>query len=158
MSATVARERPAARDRPGAIPDPAVVGEQWSALQGRLDALLEERGRSPQDDRTDPFRASWSHVLKYLPLALLVTFAVVVVPVALVNSVLPRHGWLWSVIAVLAAVGCSLAIASVIAWAWKRCRWSQEVIFADLMIWGLVRHLLVARRLTRARRVFEAAG
>jgi len=97
------------------------------------------------------------HLKRNLPLSIFATLAVIVGPVALVSVLVPDHGILWQVLAVVLAVIGSLGFASAGAWLWKRWARSREMIFAELMLWGWVRRFWIERRLERTRDLFESA-
>jgi putative nucleotidyltransferase with HDIG domain len=127
-----------------------------SALNFRLSELVEDSERSdarhPGPGVTLPH-----HFVAFLPLSVFATLMVVAGPVVVVAALVPRHGMLLEVLAVLLTVGGSLAIASVGNWLWMRWPHSREVIFAELMLWGWVRRFWAERRLARTRDLFESA-
>jgi HD-GYP domain-containing protein (c-di-GMP phosphodiesterase class II) len=93
---------------------------------------------------------SESNLKQYLPHSFAATFLVVVVPV-LLESALKLAGLLTSpflaiALAVILAGGAATAGAG---W-WARRPGSRDLVFAELMIWGLVRRFRTERRLTRA--------
>ena len=94
---------------------------------------------------------------RFLPLALLATASIVVLPALLSATAVPRGGVLRALASVALAVAASLAIASAEAALWKRCRGSQDVLFADLMLWGWVRRYRSERRLARTRALYDVA-
>jgi putative nucleotidyltransferase with HDIG domain len=127
-----------------------------STLRGRLSVLVEDGEHSAtRASRLRP-RAS-PHFIRYLPLSVLATLAVVVGPVAAVTLLVPRDGVLWNLLAVVLAVVGSLVLASAGAWLWKRWPHSRELIFAELMLWGWARRVWMERRLIRVQGVFESA-
>ena len=73
------------------------------------------------------------------------------------RRLVPRGGVLRALASVALAVAASLAIASAEAALWKRCRGSQDVLFADLMLWGWVRRYRSERRLARTRALYDVA-
>jgi HD-GYP domain-containing protein (c-di-GMP phosphodiesterase class II) len=93
---------------------------------------------------------------RYLPLALLVTASVTVAPVALVALLVPPGGAVSAAMAAVTAVAASVAIAGVEAAIWKCFRHARDVVFADLMLWGLARRISAERRLTRLQELHEA--
>ncbi len=127
-----------------------------SALNFRLSELVEDSERSDAR-RSEPGVALPRHFVAFLPLSVLATLMVVAGPVVVVAALMPRHGMLSEVLAVLLTVGGSLAIASVSTWLWMRWPHSREVIFAELMLWGWVRRFWAERRLARTRDLFESA-
>jgi putative nucleotidyltransferase with HDIG domain len=88
-----------------------------------------------------------------LPHSLLATFVVMVMP-SLVLTVLGPDGPAWLVVlSVLAAMAASVALAGAGSALWTRRPGSQDVVFGDLMLWGLLRRLRAERRLAEARRL-----
>jgi putative nucleotidyltransferase with HDIG domain len=127
-----------------------------STLRGRLSVLVEDVEHSATRASQLGPRVS-PHFIRYLPLSVLATLAVVVGPVAVVTVLVPRNGVFWKLLAVVLAVVGSLAIASAGAWLWKRWPRSRELIFAELMLWGWARRVWMERRLIRVQGVFESA-
>jgi putative nucleotidyltransferase with HDIG domain len=127
-----------------------------SALNFRLSELVEGSER-PEARNSGPRVTLPRHFVAFLPLSVFATLTVVAGPVAVVTALVPSHGMLWEVLAVVLAVVGSVAIASVGAWLWMRWPRSREVIFAELMLWGWVRRFRAERRLARTRDLFEAA-
>lgn len=127
-----------------------------SALNFRLSELAEDSERSDAP-HSEPGVTLPRHFLAFLPLSVFATLTVVVGPVIVVAALVPRRGMLSEVLAVVLAVGGSLAIASVGTWLWMRWPHSREVIFAELMLWGWVRRFRAERRLARTRDLFESA-
>jgi putative nucleotidyltransferase with HDIG domain len=127
-----------------------------SALNFRVSELVDDSER-PEARNSGSRVALPRHFVAFLPLSVLATLTVVVGPVSVVAALVPPHGMLWEVLAVVLAVLGSLAIASVGAWLWMRWPRSREVIFAELMLWGWVRRFRAERRLARTRDLFESA-
>jgi HD-GYP domain-containing protein (c-di-GMP phosphodiesterase class II) len=96
-------------------------------------------------------------LLRYLPLALLTTASVVVLPAALVAAFVPRGGSLLMVLSAVSAVAVSVAIASAEAALWTRRAGSRDLVFADLMLWGWLRRCWTERRLAQARALYDSA-
>jgi hypothetical protein len=94
---------------------------------------------------------------RYLPLALLTTVFVVVLPALVVSAVVPRGGPLLMAESALAAVALSIAIATAGAALWKRRPRSRDVVFSDLLLWGWLRRCWTERRLSQARALFDSA-
>jgi hypothetical protein len=94
---------------------------------------------------------------RYLPLAVLTTALVTVLPALVTTAVLPRGSTLLLAASGLSAVALSIAIATVGAALWKRWPGSRDVIFADLLLWGWLRRCWTERRLSQAQRVYDAA-
>jgi putative nucleotidyltransferase with HDIG domain len=127
-----------------------------SALNFRLSELAEDSERS-EARNSGPRVTLPRHFFAFLPLSVFATLTVIVGPVAVVATLVPAHGMLWEVLAVVLAVVGSLAIASVGARLWMRWPRSREVIFAELMLWGWVRRFRAERHLARTRDLFESA-
>ena len=109
-------------------------------------------GRVGRRDDSAPTR-----LLRYLPLAVFTTASVVVLPVVLVATVVPRGGSLLMLVSTASAVGVSVAIASVEAALWTRRSGSRDLVFADLMLWGWLRRCWTERRLAQARALYDSA-
>jgi HD domain len=95
---------------------------------------------------------------RYLPLALLVTTLVTVLPALLVATAAPRGGPLLSAVSGAGAVALSIAIATGAAALWKRRPQSRDILFADLLLWGWVRRGWTEWRLSRAHELYESAS
>lgn len=98
-----------------------------------------------------------TRLLRYLPLVVLTTASVVVLPAALVVTFVPRGGSLLMVASTASAVAVSVAIASVEAALWTRRSGSRDLVFADLMLWGWSRRCWTERRLAQARALYDSA-
>jgi HD-GYP domain-containing protein (c-di-GMP phosphodiesterase class II) len=109
------------------------------------------RDAAPQR-RPPPLRAR-----RYLPIAVLTTALVVVLPAALVSVSVPRGGPLMIAASGLAAVALSTAIATAGAAFWKRQPGSRDIVFADLLLWGWLRRSWSERRLSQTRSLFDSA-
>jgi HD-GYP domain-containing protein (c-di-GMP phosphodiesterase class II) len=94
---------------------------------------------------------------RYLPLALLNTALVVVLPAFVVSAVVPPGGPLLTAASGLAAVALSVAIATAAAALWQRQRRSRDVVFSDLLLWGWLHRCWTERRLSQARELFDSA-
>jgi putative nucleotidyltransferase with HDIG domain len=127
-----------------------------SALNFRLSELVEGSER-PEARNSGPRVTLPRHFVAFLPLSVFATLMVLAGPVAVVTALVPAHGMLWEVLAVVLAVVGSVVIASMGAWLWMRWPRSREVLFAELMLWGWVRRYRAERRLARTRDLFEAA-
>jgi putative nucleotidyltransferase with HDIG domain len=93
---------------------------------------------------------------RYLPHALLATFAVIVLP-ALAVSFVDTSGRPWLLLStVLLALLLSVAVASVGSALWAKQPHSSDLVFGDLMIWGWVRRVRAERRVAEARRLLGA--
>ena len=87
---------------------------------------------------------------RFLLHALVATVAVVVLPVVAV-SFIDTAGRPWLVLSsVLLAMVLSLAAATLGSSLWTRLPNSRDLVFGDLMLWGLLRRLRADRRLAHA--------
>jgi hypothetical protein len=93
----------------------------------------------------------------YLPLSLVVTLAVTVLPLLAVSQLGPARSAPAIAVHVLAAVALSLLLARVLAALWTRHDRSSDVVFGDLLLWGWVRRALAERRLDAAARELWSA-
>lgn len=98
-----------------------------------------------------------TRMLRYLPLALLTTASVVVLPAVLVAAFVPRGSSLLMVASAALAVAVSVAIAGIEAALWTRWPGSRDLVFADVMLWGWLRRCWTERRLARARALYDCA-
>jgi putative nucleotidyltransferase with HDIG domain len=95
---------------------------------------------------------------RFLPHALLATFAVIVLP-ALAVSFVDTGGRPWLLLSsVLLALLLSVAVASVGSALWAKRPSSNDLVFGDLMIWGWVRRVRAERRVAEAQRLLGAGG
>jgi putative nucleotidyltransferase with HDIG domain len=101
--------------------------------------------------------AGTRRLLRYLPLALLTTALVTVVPAIAAKAALQANDIVSTATSVALAVVLSLVIATAEAAAWKRWRSSREIVFADLMLWGWARRVFYERRLAHAQRLLREA-
>jgi HD-GYP domain-containing protein (c-di-GMP phosphodiesterase class II) len=93
---------------------------------------------------------------RYLPLVILVTGLVVVVP-ALAVWVLRDQGVLSSwLVCVLIAVALSLLIALVGSTLWQHGRRSGDLMFSELLLWGWLRRVRADRRLADSGELLES--
>src|SRR3954468_23639758 len=95
-------------------------------------------------------------LLRYLPHALVATFAVMVLPAVAVWALAPADSVVVLLASVPAAMGLSIGVAAAGAAIWKRRPGSQDVVFADLMVWGWLRRVRAERRLAEARTLVGA--
>jgi putative nucleotidyltransferase with HDIG domain len=147
--------RPAGAATPGTA-EPHAAEPRAAEAQAAEPPAAEPHAAEPHAAEPQRTRSS-SQLTRYLPLSLVVTLVVIEGPALAVALLVPYRGVLWEALAVLLAVAGSLAGASASAWLWKRWLRSRELIFADLMLWSLLRQIRVQRRLIRVREVFEAA-
>ena len=106
-------------------------------------------------------RAPWHEIgpglLPYLPLSVLATLSVTVVPALAANWIVPLHGLPGNLVAVACAMALSLAIAAAEARIWRHIHGPRALVFGDLMLWAFVRRLSAERRLKRAGAAYRAA-
>ena len=106
-------------------------------------------------------RAPWHEIgpglLPYLPLSVIATLSVTVLPALAANWIVPLHGLPGHLVAVVCAMALSLAIAAAEARIWKRIHGPRALVFGDLMLWTFVRRLSAERRLKRAGAAYRAA-
>ncbi len=95
---------------------------------------------------------------RQLPLALLATFAVLVLPAVLAATLLPPRGALSTLASGALAVLVSLLIARLGAATWQGRRRRSDLVFSDLMVWGLARRWWIERRLGRLSAAYERAA
>ena len=112
---------------------------------------------APARPRPD-FAASPRSMLSYLPLSLLVTASVLLLPAAFARLVLQPVDVLLTLAAGVLAGVLSITIARLEAWAWQRRSGAADVLFSDLMLWGFARRCWVERRLRRMRSCYELAA
>jgi HD-GYP domain-containing protein (c-di-GMP phosphodiesterase class II) len=94
---------------------------------------------------------------RYLPLAVLTTSLVIVLPALLVGMIVPSGGLPLAAVSVASAIAVSVALACAAAAVWKRRVQSRDVVFADLMLWGWLRRCWTERRLSQARDLYDTA-
>ncbi len=94
-----------------------------------------------------------SSTWRYLPHAVAVTFATVVLPLLLVELVEVFTGERSIPLSILMAVALSAAIASAGSWLWQRRPASRDILFGDLMVWGFLRRVRAERRLSEVTRL-----
>jgi putative nucleotidyltransferase with HDIG domain len=92
---------------------------------------------------------------RLLPEAVVATAVVTVLPGVVVLALMPAGSPALLLLAPLLAAACSVGAASVAAAMWTRRR-SPGVVFADLMLWGLVRRLRAERRLSKIDKLLPA--
>jgi putative nucleotidyltransferase with HDIG domain len=114
------------------------------------------RRRKPAGDRA-PWHEFPNGFIRYLPLAVLATLSVTVVPALAANVLVPPHGVPAAIGAVCIAAALSLAIAVGEASAWKRLHGARGVVYADLMLWGFARRLWAEHQLKRVGANYRAA-
>ena len=97
-------------------------------------------------------------LIRYLPHAVMATLMVVAVPTVAVLGLQARG--LANSLAMSVAVGAVLSVATATGGSalWMRHKGSRDIVFADLMIWGLVRRLRVERYVADMKRVVDAGG
>ncbi len=146
-------ERTVRRPGPGrrGAPDPRHGGSRT-----RDPAQAEARRRIPARDRV-PWHEAPNSFLRYLPLALLATLSVTVVPALAANALVPPHGVAGAIGAVGTAAALSLAIAALEAWAWRRVHGARGVAYSELMLWGFARRLWAEHQLKRVGTTYRVA-
>jgi HD-GYP domain-containing protein (c-di-GMP phosphodiesterase class II) len=97
------------------------------------------------------------HMARYLPLSVLTTGLVIVLPAMLASAIVPRGTPLLIAALVGLAVASSVAFASAGAAVWKRQPRSRDLVFAELLLWGWLRRYRTERRLAQARDLHAAA-
>jgi putative nucleotidyltransferase with HDIG domain len=154
---------------------PVLLRREAVAEPGTVDGGLAERGargagthRPPPGEPapeqrvpaavTAPWHEQRPGVLRYLPVALLATFTVAVLPAIATSALLRGHGLAGSVAAICCAVALSLLIAAVESTAWQRLHGARGVVFADLMLWSLLRRLWAERRLGQIEAAYRTAA
>lgn len=123
-------------------------------LSGRADP--EPRGK-PTDSAAEPEGSETVRMWRYLPLAVLATGSVIVLPGIIMAALVPVRGALSTVVCAVLAMAASLAVARAEAAIWARRRGSRELLFADLMLWGWVRRCRAERGLARTQELYESA-
>lgn len=112
---------------------------------------------TPRVPSPAPDPAAATRLWRYLPLAIVATGLVIVLPAAVVAALVPRAGLAMTLVSAVAAIAISLILAVAGAALWKRQPRSRDVVFADLMLWCWVRRYWSERRLSQARELFESA-
>ncbi len=133
-------------------PDPRHGGSRT-----RGPAQAEERKRKSAGDRV-PWHEAPNSFLRYLPLSVLATLSVTVVPALAANALVPPRGVAGAIGAVLLAAALSLAIAAAEAWAWRRVHGARGVFYGDLMLWGFLRRLWAEHRLKQVGATYRTAA
>jgi putative nucleotidyltransferase with HDIG domain len=87
---------------------------------------------------------------RWLPHAVIATCFVVVLPAVLVSVLVPARSVVLLVLSLLMGIALSLLAAGVGEAIWKRLRTSEDLVFADLMLWGWLRRSVAERRLAQA--------
>jgi putative nucleotidyltransferase with HDIG domain len=90
---------------------------------------------------------------RWLPLAVVATTFVVVLPAVLVSLLVPTGSVVEMLLSLVLGMTLSLAAASVGGAVWSRLPGSQDRVFADLMLWGWLRRSLAERRLAQAEKL-----
>jgi HD-GYP domain-containing protein (c-di-GMP phosphodiesterase class II) len=89
-------------------------------------------------------------------MAVLTTALVIVLPAVLMGLVVPEGGVPLMVVSASAAVALSTMFAGLGSALWKRRPQSRDVIFSDLMLWGLLRRQRTERRLSHTRELYAS--
>ncbi len=132
-------------------PDPRHGGSRT-----RGPAQAEARRRKAACDRV-PWHELPTSFIRYLPLSVIATVSVTVVPALAANALVPPHGVAAAIAAVLIAASLALALAAIEAWGWRRLHGSRGVAYGDLMLWGFFRRLWTERQLKRVGDTYRAA-
>jgi HD-GYP domain-containing protein (c-di-GMP phosphodiesterase class II) len=110
--------------------------------------------RPPAQERL-PSVGRASPTWRYLPHALVVTFATVVLPLLLVELLELLTGERSIFLSIALAVALSAAIATAGSWLWQRMPASRDILFGDLMVLGFVRRVRAERRLSEVTRLLR---
>jgi HD-GYP domain-containing protein (c-di-GMP phosphodiesterase class II) len=95
-------------------------------------------------------RSSAATVKRYLPHSVVATFLVAVVPMLAV-AWLERTGHVTSTpLSILLAMSLSLGTATLGSAVWVRLTWSNDLLFRDLMLWGLLQRIRTERLVNKA--------
>ncbi|HEX3693146.1 MAG TPA: HD-GYP domain-containing protein [Solirubrobacteraceae bacterium] len=100
--------------------------------------------------------ARLARLLRYLPLSLLVSAAVTVLPVWIAAWLIGGNGVTDLLLSAALAMAISFVLAGSLAAGWRRWSRSRELLFGDLLLWGWSRRLWAESRLLRARAQFES--
>src|SRR5919106_1227983 len=97
-------------------------------------------------------------LIRYLPHAVMATLLVVAMPAVAVIGLQAKG--LANSFVLSVAVGAVLSVATATGGSalWMRHKGSRDIVFADLMIWGLVRRLRVERYVADMKRLVDAGG
>ena len=87
---------------------------------------------------------------RWLPLAVIATAFVVILPALAVWAIVPPGEATLLAVSVPLGMLLSVVAASVGAALWKRTPGARDLVFADLMLWGWLRRVRTERRLARA--------
>jgi len=94
---------------------------------------------------------------RYLPLSVITTGLVIVLPAMLASVLVPRGNPLLIAVSVGAAVAASVALAGAAGALWTRQSRSRDLVFSELLLWGWLRRCWTERRLAQARDLHAAA-
>jgi putative nucleotidyltransferase with HDIG domain len=100
----------------------------------------------------------YPHLTRYIPASLLATLVVLVLPAVLAASLVPPRGPLSTLASGGLAVLASLLLARLGAAAWQSRSRRSDLVFAELMLWGLARRWWVERRLDHLCAAYERAA
>src|ERR1700722_11761722 len=104
------------------------------------------------------FTSSNPRLARYAPLALLVTLTVLLLPALLAAGLVPPSDLISTLASAALAVGTSMLIASLEAAAWRGRGRRSDLVFSELMLWGLARRWWIERRLSRMSAAYERAA
>ncbi len=114
------------------------------------------RESAPARDRV-PWHEPSGGIVRYLPLSVLATVSVTVLPAVLADLIVPVGGLAGALLSVLCAVLLSLLFATAESQAWKRLHGARGFLYADLMLWGFARRVWAERRVKRLGAAYRAA-
>jgi putative nucleotidyltransferase with HDIG domain len=134
----------------------AELGPRHGGSRPRGPARTGAHKRAPAGDRV-PWHELTGGIAGYLPLAVLTTLSVTVLPAILAESVVRPRGLAGALAAAATAVALSLLIALAEALVWRRLHGARGVVYSDLMLWGFVRRLWAERRLKRVGAAYRSA-
>jgi HD-GYP domain-containing protein (c-di-GMP phosphodiesterase class II) len=107
----------------------------------------------------DRGNAAQIRLWRYLPLVLVSTAALTVLPVEVALALVPgTHGLFTMLGSAAVALAIAMLAAQLGAAAWKRRRQSRDLVFSELILWGWGRRCLTEWRLRRARAQYESAA
>jgi hypothetical protein len=95
---------------------------------------------------------------RYLPHAVVATLLVFAIPALAVLGLQARGLANSLVLSIAVGAVMSVATATFGSALWMRHKGSRDIVFADLMVWGLVRRLRVERYVADMKRVADAGG
>jgi putative nucleotidyltransferase with HDIG domain len=130
----------------------AVQGAAWPSA-----AAAQRASAVPATQALAPWSGSSIGVIRYLPVALLVTLSVAIAPALIADALIAPGGPAGTIATLICAVAISLALAAFESTAWKRLPGARGVLFSDLMLWSFARRLWAERRLKEIGAAYAAA-